>query len=140
MDLLEDTLPVAGQSFAQIRELNMLYIDKTDLVARLARNVGPFFLARPRRFGKSLLLSTFQELFTNGKKSFAGLKLEKDAPWDDDGKYKVILLDLMDIGSQDPKSSFEQDFTDLLEDEFNNVGIPFGEFEDWKRSLKKTLR
>ena len=52
-------LPIGIQTFKDIRTQGYLYVDKTDLVWQIA-NVGkPFFLSRPRRFGKSLLLSTF---------------------------------------------------------------------------------
>ena len=51
-------LPVGIQSFEKIREDNFLYIDKTEYVYRLVHTNNPYFLSRPRRFGKSLLLST----------------------------------------------------------------------------------
>ncbi len=60
---LKDSLPVSRKDFAFLIDNKMLYVDKTDLAADLARMRAFFFLSRPRRFGKSLLLSTFKGLF-----------------------------------------------------------------------------
>ena len=53
-------LPVGIQSFEKLRKNNCVYADKTGYVYRLVHDVVPFFLSRPRRFGKSLLLSTLK--------------------------------------------------------------------------------
>ena len=50
--------PIGIQSFEKLREKNFLYVDKTDMVYQLAQNGTYYFLSRPRRFGKSLLIST----------------------------------------------------------------------------------
>ena len=63
-------LPIGIQTFEEIRKENYLYVDKTAMVYQLA-NVGkPYFLSRPRRFGKSLLISTFEAYF-QGRKDLA---------------------------------------------------------------------
>lgn len=77
----ERRYPVGIQTFKDIIEGNYLYIDKTDLVYRLTHHYKCVFLSRPRRFGKSLLVSTMKEYFSGNKNLFAGLKLaelEKD--------------------------------------------------------------
>ncbi len=77
----ERRYPVGIQTFKDIIEGNYLYIDKTDLVYRLTHHYKCVFLSRPRRFGKSLLVSTMKEYFSGSKNLFAGLKLaelEKD--------------------------------------------------------------
>ncbi|MDR3222811.1 MAG: AAA family ATPase [Methanobrevibacter sp.] len=56
-------LPIGRQDFRVIRENNYLYVDKTKYVYELIENVDICFLSRPRRFGKSLLVSTLEELF-----------------------------------------------------------------------------
>lgn len=56
-------LPIGIQTFEDIRRKNYLYVDKTALVWRMANMGKPYFLSRPRRFGKSLLLSTFESYF-----------------------------------------------------------------------------
>lgn len=73
--------PIGMQTFDQIVERGFVYVDKTDLVYSLATEGKIYFLSRPRRFGKSLLLSTLRAYFEGKRKLFAGLKidaLEKD--------------------------------------------------------------
>ena len=92
MDGIMRKLPIGIQTFAEIREENYLYVDKTAFVWRIANTGKPYFLSRPRRFGKSLLLSTFEAYFEGKKELFEGLAiagLEKE--WK---KYPVLHLDL----------------------------------------------
>ena len=85
-------LPIGIQSFEEIRKENYLYVDKTAMVYQLA-NVGkPYFLSRPRRFGKSLLISTFEAYFQGRKDLFEGLALANlETEWE---RYPVLHLDL----------------------------------------------
>ena len=83
--------PIGIQSFEQIIEDGYVYIDKTDLVYNLVTTGKIYFLSRPRRFGKSLLVSTLSCYFQGRKKLFAGLKidtLEKD--W---YEYPIFRID-----------------------------------------------
>ena len=73
----ERFLPIGIQNFEDLRTKNFIYIDKTDYVYKLAREGKPYFLSRPRRFGKSLLLSTMEAYFLGKKELFKGLALEK---------------------------------------------------------------
>ncbi len=69
--------PIGIQTFKDIRELDNVYIDKTEYVYRMTHTSGKyFFLSRPRRFGKSLLVSTFQSYFEGRKELFEGLAIE----------------------------------------------------------------
>ncbi|MDR1156630.1 MAG: AAA family ATPase [Bacteroidales bacterium] len=84
-------LPVGIQDFEYLRTSNFLYVDKTEYLYRLVTQGKPYFLSRPRRFGKSLFLSTLKAYFEGKRELFEGLKiagLEKD--WT---KYPVIYLD-----------------------------------------------
>ena len=84
--------PIGIQNFANIRESGYVYVDKTDLVHRLVTTGKYYFLSRPRRFGKSLLVSTLESYFQGKKELFQGLaveSLEKD--WN---AYPVLHLDL----------------------------------------------
>ncbi len=84
-------LPIGIQSFEKLRTGNYLYVDKTEFIYRLASEGTTYFLSRPRRFGKSLLLSTMEAYFLGRKELFSGLKiaeLEKD--WI---KYPVFYFD-----------------------------------------------
>ena len=88
-------LPIGIQSFEKLREGGFLYVDKTDYVYRLAESGIPYFLSRPRRFGKSLFLSTLRAYFEGRRDLFEGLKimdLEGDGPdaWQ---TYPVFYID-----------------------------------------------
>ncbi len=81
-------------SFENVIKNGNVYVDKTDLLARLASvNGGQFFISRPRRFGKSLMLSTLKCVFEGRKELFEGLKINKtDYDWK---TYPVLHLDMM---------------------------------------------
>ena len=72
----ERFLPIGIQDFEKLRRGGYVYVDKTGFVYKLARLSTPFFLSRPRRFGKSLLLSTFEAFFLGKKELFKGLEIE----------------------------------------------------------------
>ena len=85
-------LPIGIQSFEKLRTGGYLYVDKTELVYRLAKAGIPCFLSRPRRFGKSLLLSTLEAYFLGKKDLFKGLAIERlEQDW---LVYPVLHLDL----------------------------------------------
>lgn len=85
-------LPIGIQTFEKLRKENYLYVDKTALVWRIANTGKPYFLSRPRRFGKSLLLSTFEAYFEGKKELFEGLAIEKmETEWK---KFPILHLDL----------------------------------------------
>ncbi|KZX17494.1 ATP-binding protein [Methanobrevibacter filiformis] len=85
-------LPVGRQNFATLRKNNYLYVDKTKYVHKMIESGDINFLSRPRRFGKSLLLSTLKELFEGNKKLFEGLYIYDKWEWEDN--YPVITIDL----------------------------------------------
>ena len=90
--MTERRYPVGIQTFSEMIREGYVYVDKTDLVWRLAHYAKFIFMSRPRRFGKSLLTSTLESYFKGDKKLFEGLKimpLEKE--WTE---YPVIRLDL----------------------------------------------
>ena len=92
--------PIGIQTFEKVREDGYLYVDKTDLVYRLAHGSGnTYFLSRPRRFGKSLLLSTMQAYFEGRRELFAGLAVESlESEWE---SFPVIRLDLSTVKTTD---------------------------------------
>lgn len=84
--------PIGIQSFSEIRENGYVYVDKTGLMYKMVKEGKYYFLSRPRRFGKSLLISTLEAYFLGRKELFEGLvvaELEKD--W---VEYPVLHLDL----------------------------------------------
>jgi len=94
-------LSIGEQRFTELRQEQLVYVDKTAFVAKLVRKGGFYFLSRPRRFGKSLFLTTLKAYFEGKKESFKGLYLEQ---WEEaqaacEGRdmwrqYPVLYLDL----------------------------------------------
>lgn len=85
-------LPVGIQTFEEVRKEKYLYVDKTALVFEIASTGKPYFLSRPRRFGKSLLLSTFEAYFQGRKDLFDGLAISGlETEWK---RYPILHLDL----------------------------------------------
>ena len=94
-------MPIGVQDFEDLRRNKYVYVDKTNYVYRLAQMGKVYFLSRPRRFGKSLLLSTLKQYFLGNKDVFKGLaieKLENENPTSFDKvawvKHPVIYIDL----------------------------------------------
>jgi AcrR family transcriptional regulator len=77
------TFPIGIQDFEQLRTLNKVYVDKTDLIYQMVSTNQIYFLNRPRRFGKSLLLSTLKAYFQGKKDLFKGLAIEQlETEWE----------------------------------------------------------
>lgn len=92
MNTLERKLPIGIQTFEDIRRGNYLYVDKTSILWQIINTGKPYFLSRPRRFGKSLLISTLEAYFQGRKDLFEGLAIEKlEKKWE---QYPVLHLDL----------------------------------------------
>lgn len=88
--------PIGMQSFSRLREAGSLYIDKTEFFYKLFSLAKYIFLGRPRRFGKSLFLSTLESYFKGEREYFKGLKVaERETEWI---KYPVIHLDMSSAG------------------------------------------
>ncbi|MBD5328762.1 MAG: ATP-binding protein [Bacteroides sp.] len=85
--------PVGIQSFEFIRRGGYVYVDKTDVIHHLVSSGSYFFLGRPRRFGKSLLLSTLEAYFQGRKELFDGLAIDRLQP-DEWESYPVVRIDL----------------------------------------------
>ena len=104
-------LPIGMQSFKDLREKNFLYVDKSAYIFRLVNANKVYFLSRPRRFGKSLFLSTLEAYFLGQKELFKGLYLEKaeEAQAEQEGRaawqeYPVLYFDFNTENYQDAKS------------------------------------
>ncbi|MCX6580107.1 MAG: ATP-binding protein [Candidatus Aminicenantes bacterium] len=89
------TLPIGIQDFAKLVQKNCIYVDKTQYVHNLLQGGGIYFLSRPRRFGKSLLISILKEIFSGNKELFKGCWIyDHMERW---GKYPVIHLDFLGV-------------------------------------------
>jgi len=94
-------LPIGIQTFSKIVEGDYVYADKTKYVYDLINGASYYFLSRPRRFGKSLLLDTIAEAFKGNKELFKGLWLY-DSGYSFD-KHPVIRLDMSNISNETPE-------------------------------------
>ena len=105
--------PIGIQTFERIRKEDKFYIDKTEYVYRMTHTDGTyFFLSRPRRFGKSLLVSTFQSYFEGKKELFEGLAIEKlEKEWNE---YPVLHFDLSK-GKHMEKAQLNRYLLDIIE-------------------------
>lgn len=112
--------PLGIQTFSEIINKKMLYIDKTAYIYNIAASGKYFFLGRPRRFGKSLLVSTMQSYFEGKKQLFRGLTIEKlESEWTE---YPVLHFD-MSGGKHMDAEQFEQYLGYRLEEEEKKWGI-----------------
>ena len=112
-------LPLGEQGFEALRKRNCYYVDKTRYIWELTSHGDDYFLSRPRRFGKSLLVSTLECLFEGKKELFKGLYIYDK--WDWSQKYPVLTIDL---GGKEytNENDLEEDifaFLDTLEDEYS---------------------
>ena len=93
-------LPLGIQTFRKIVEGNNVYVDKTKYIYDLINNGNCYFLSRPRRFGKSLLLDTIAEVFMGSKELFKGLWIH-DSDYDFDS-YPIVRLDMSNLDTESP--------------------------------------
>ena len=108
--------PIGIQNFEKIRNGGYLYIDKTALIYKMVKTGSYYFLSRPRRFGKSLLISTLEAYFQGKRELFEGLAMEKlEKDWI---KYPILHLDL---------NTQKYDTPESLEDKLNRTLI------EWER-------
>lgn len=142
-------LPVGIQGFEKIRTDDFLYVDKTAYIYQLVHNNVPYFLSRPRRFGKSLLVSAMKAYWEGKRELFQGLKIEELEEGNADAwrQYPVFCFDFNGVdyskeGALEGKLSFllqewEEEYTLVnqnrtLEERFRNLipisrgGIAFG--------------
>ena len=135
-------LPIGIQDFRKLREGNFLYVDKTKEIEKLTRGAGYYFLSRPRRFGKSVLLSAMKYLFQGKRELFNGLSITDKWDWEKTnpvvhisfssighhklGLEKAIDLTLTKIGDQHgitlANTSIDQKLKKLLEELYNQEG------------------
>jgi len=95
-------LPVGLQDFRKLRTQGYLYVDKTRYLYELAKEMTPFFLSRPRRFGKSLTVSTLKYLFQGEKALFQDTWIY--GQWDWDTRYPVVHISMTEVDSHSPDS------------------------------------
>ena len=113
-------LPVGIQTFEKIIAQNCLYVDKTAYIHKMLKVSNYVFLSRPRRFGKSLLVSTLQSYFEGRKDLFKGLYIEQvEKDWTE---YPVLRLD-MSSSKHMEKEQLEEYLRHILEENEKRFGI-----------------
>ena len=127
--------PIGIQNFEKIRKDGYVYVDKTALIHRLATTGTYYFLSRPRRFGKSLLISTMEAYFKGKKELFKGLAMEQlEKDWTE---YPVLHLDLNSGRYMEPK-----DLDVVLQQHLNNWEARYGvtpKYEDFAARLNDII-
>ncbi|MDR1523232.1 MAG: ATP-binding protein [Endomicrobium sp.] len=134
-------LPIGVQDFEDMITSGYVYVDKTDLVYKLVTGSKQYFLGRPRRFGKSLLVSTLKAYFQGKRELFKGLAMEKlENEWK---SYPVIHLDMggADCSTIDTFNAWLMSRLKRYENEWglpnNTDGIPSSQFIDLIVNINK---
>ncbi len=114
------TLPVGFSDFTALCRLNKIYVDKTSLICEMCKTEKFLFLSRPRRFGKTLLISTIHALFADGVRDFSVLAV---APLWKDHVYPVVHFDFISCRSFNSFAGFVQKFEDQIYCAVENAGF-----------------
>ena len=128
-------LPIGIQTFAKIREDDYLYVDKTDQALDLINNGTYYFLSRPRRFGKSLLVSTLQAIFEGQEELFHGLAIHDKWNWNI--KYPVIKISFGGVARN--REEMLQDVVGILEENQRRLGITCRKPDDLGNCFKQLI-
>lgn len=116
-------LPIGIQNFAKLRQQNCYYVDKTPQILQLVEQGSYYFLSRPRRFGKSLLLDTIAELFEGNRALFAGL--HADSLWDWNQRYPVVRISFSD-GVLHSRATLNEKIEEILHRLQKELGVQCG--------------
>ena len=129
-------LPLGLQTFAKVREGNFAYVDKTPQALDLANAAGVYFLARPRRFGKSLFLDTLRNLFEGRRELFQGLHAEHEWHWS--VKHPVIKLDMS--GTSESVTAFKSIINSDLRDIAESMGVELAANDELGAVFKQLIK
>ena len=113
-------LPIGIQTFRKIREDGCYYVDKTDLIRQLVDGGQHYFLSRPRRFGKSLLLDTIKELFEGSEALFRGLDIHDKWDW---GRPRPVLRLSFGSGQFNKPGELQARFKEMLSPISRSAGV-----------------
>ncbi|WP_020559486.1 ATP-binding protein [Thiofilum flexile] len=144
MNLARKNLPIGIQTFSEIRQNNYYYVDKSGLALSLIQHGKHYFLSRPRRFGKSLLLDTLKELFEGNEPLFQGLAVH--GHWDWSVAYPVLRFSFGRKNysqQQSLEESLHQQLTQLERDfgvqqAFNDAGSRFADLIETISTQKRS--
>ena len=117
------TLPIGVQDFVRLRQDNLLYVDKTARLLDLIQNGQRYFLSRPRRFGKSLTLSTLDAMFSGRAELFKGLAAEEWVSRQAKNPSPVLRFDMSSLGSYSNSEELNSSIIRRLEDVIEDNGL-----------------
>ena len=129
-------LPLGLQTFAEVREWQCAYVDKTRHALKLVNGGKLYFLSRPRRFGKSLFLDTLRNLFEGKCELFQGLYAEHAWSWT--VKHPVIKLDMS--GASESVAAFKSMIAGDLRDTAEYLGVELSETAELGRLFKQLIK
>jgi hypothetical protein len=130
-------LPLSIQTFSKLVKGNYLYIDKTEFIYNLLSGGGEyFFLSRPRRFGKSLLISTLAEIFSGNQGLFKGLWIYDRIKWT---QYPVIHIDFSKIDYETPEK-LKKSIKKFLDETALSYGFTLDEEKSYKESFVELIK
>ena len=129
-------LPLGLQTFSEVRKLNCAYVDKTPMAVKLANEGKFYFLARPRRFGKSLFLDTLRNLFEGRRDLFEGLYAESNWQWTT--KYPVIKLDMS--GASESVAALKSMLDGDLRDTAASLGVELSDSGEVVKLFKQLIK
>ena len=129
--------PIGVQDFAKIRESGKYYVDKTELIYKLVHTDDYYFLSRPRRFGKSLLISTLQCYFEGRKELFSGLAMERlETEWKKYPVFKISFAGNKYITAQDLDDTLQNKLSDFEK----RYGVAAEKSRAWGVRLENILK
>ncbi|MDR3204008.1 MAG: AAA family ATPase, partial [Deltaproteobacteria bacterium] len=124
------SLPTGIQTFKDVIELGGIYVDKTAYLAKMIETVPKtWFLARPRRFGKSLTVSTFKSIFSGQRELFKGLAIEKMLVQKKFAPRPVIHLDLSTLTTSQGKKRFYKSLIDTTKMLYESLNIDVPDYD-----------
>ena len=133
-------LPTGMQSFERIRKNNYLYIDKTEKLLQLAKTDKSYFLSRPRRFGKSLTVSTLEAMFKGKADLFKGLYAEEWVKEQSKSPNSVITLDMSALGYYTNIKELNESLIDYLEEIIKDYNLNIQITENSGRLFAKIIK
>ena len=130
-------LPIGIQTFSEIRQEGHYYVDKTPQILQLIDQGKYYFLSRPRRFGKSLLIDTIAELFEGNRPLFEGLHAERH--WDWSRRFPVLRISFAE-GTLHSRAELDQRIVLLLQDNYERLGLQVPQGQDIAGLLGQLIR
>ena len=133
-------LPIGVQDFVQLRQDDLLYVDKTAKLLELIQNGRRYFLSRPRRFGKSLTLSTLEAMFKGESELFKGLKAEEWVKKQTENPSPVLRFDMSGLGSYSNAQELNLSIMRRLKDVAEDNGLLIEDERTCDELLRKIIR